>query len=73
MNSLRTLAIAIIVLGVLAIGYGGFSYTQETTALKLGPMELKVQEKKDINIPLWAGIAAVVGGGLILLGSARKS
>ncbi len=73
MNSLRTLAIAIIVLGVLAIGYGGFSYTQETTALKLGPMELKVQEKKDVNIPLWAGIAAVVGGGLILLGSARKS
>lgn len=73
MNSLRTLAIALIVLGVLAIGYGGFSYTQETTALKLGPMELKVQEKKDVNIPLWAGIAAVVGGGLLLLGSARKS
>lgn len=73
MNSLRTLAIALIVLGVLAIGYGGFSYTKETTALKLGPMELKVQEKKDVNIPLWAGIAAVVGGGLLLLGSARKS
>ena len=72
MTSLRTLAILIIALGVLAIGYGGFSYTKETTALKIGPVELNVQEKKDINIPLWAGIAAVVGGCLVLFGSSRR-
>jgi uncharacterized membrane protein YidH (DUF202 family) len=71
MNGLRTIAIAIIVAGVLALVYGGFSYTKENTAMKLGPLELKVQEKKAINIPVWLGIAAIVGGGLVLVGAGR--
>jgi hypothetical protein len=65
-------AIAIIVAGVLALVYGGFSYSKESTAAKLGPLELKVKEKETVNIPLWAGIAAVVGGALVLVGTARK-
>lgn len=72
MNGLRTFAVVIIVLGVLAIGYGGFSYTKESTALKVGSLELKVKETKNVNIPLWAGIAAVVSGGLVLLGAGRR-
>lgn len=73
MNGLRMTAIAIMIAGVLALAYGGFSYTQDTTALKLGPVELKVQERKTINIPLWAGVAAVVAGGLILVVGGRKN
>lgn len=73
MNSLKAFAIVVVILGVLAIGYGGFSYTKESTALKVGAVELKVQEKKNVNIPLWAGIAAVVGGGLVLVGASRRN
>lgn len=73
MNGLRMAAIAIMVAGVLALGYGGFSYTKDTTALKLGPMELKVQERKTFNVPVWAGIAAIVAGGLILVMGGRKN
>ena len=66
MNGVKMLAIAIIVAGVLAAAYGGFSYTKDTTAVKLGPIELSVKETKTVNIPLWAGIGAIVVGGLLL-------
>ena len=46
--------------GLLGLAYGGFSYTKDTTAVKLGPIELTVKEKQSVNIPLWAGVAAVV-------------
>jgi hypothetical protein len=73
MNAFKSVAIALIVAGVLALAYGGFSYTKDTTAVKLGSVELKVQEKQTVNIPIWAGVAAIVAGGLLLLGGARRS
>lgn len=73
MNGLRISAIAIMVAGLLALAYGGFSYTKDSTALKVGPVAVKVQEKETVNIPVWAGIAAVIVGGLVLVGAGRKS
>jgi LPXTG-motif cell wall-anchored protein len=65
---MKIVAIALIVAGILGLVYGGFSYTQETHNAKLGPLELSVQDKERVNIPVWAGVAAiVVGGGLLLL------
>ena len=72
MNGVKMLAIAIIVGGVLSLGYGGFSYTKDTTAVKLGPIELSVKETKTVNIPLWAGLGAIVLGGLLLVFSGKK-
>jgi hypothetical protein len=66
MNPLRLVAILIIVAGALGLAYGGFSYTKESTAVKLGPLELKVQEKETVNVPIWAGLGAI-GVGLVLL------
>ena len=73
LNSIKFVAIALILGGVLALVYGGFSYTKDTTAVKLGPIELSVKEKKTVSVPVWAGIAAVVAGGLLLVfrGKAR--
>lgn len=73
MNGFRMTGLALIVAGALALLYGGFSYTKEETAAKLGPIELKLESKKNINIPVWAGVAAVVAGGLMLVGASRKS
>lgn len=73
MNSLRITAIALLVAGALALAYGGFSYTRDTTAVKLGPLELTVKEKQTVNVPLWAGLAAMFAGGLLLvLGKGRR-
>jgi len=71
MNPLRIVAVALLIGGAFAILYGGFSYTKDTTAVKLGNVELSVKETKTVNIPLWAGIAAV-GAGALLLAFGRK-
>ena len=72
MNSIRIAAIALIVAGVLGLMYGGFSYTKETHEAKIGPIQLSVTEKQSINVPVWAGVGAIVLGGVLLLGSAKK-
>jgi hypothetical protein len=72
MNTAKTIAIALIAAGLLALVYGGFSYTKDTTAVKLGPIELSVKEKETVNIPVWAGVGAIVIGGLLLVFGTRK-
>lgn len=72
MNTIRMVALALIVGGVLALTYGGFNYTKDTQKADIGPLHLQVTETQRVNIPLWAGIAAIVGGVVLLLGG-RKS
>lgn len=72
MNGLRIVALALLLAGGLALAYGGFSYTKESTAVKLGPIEINVKEKETINIPLWAGVAAMVAGGVLLVVGGNK-
>lgn len=67
MNVVKMLGIALLIAGVLGLVYGGFSYTKDTTAVKLGPLELTVKEKQNVNIPLWAGIASIAVGGILLV------
>lgn len=70
MNAIKMLAIALIVVGGLALAYGGFTYTKDTHQAKLGPIELSVKETQTVNIPIWAGVAAIVAGAVLLF--ARK-
>jgi TRAP-type C4-dicarboxylate transport system permease small subunit len=66
---MRMIAVVILVAGILALVYGGFSYTTQTHEAKLGPLEFSVSENRRVNVPIWAGVAfAVVGGGLLLSG-----
>ena len=72
MNTTRLIGIVLIVAGVLGLVYGGFSYTKDTTAVKVGPVELSVKEKETVNVPMWAGIGAIVIGGLLLVLGSKK-
>lgn len=72
MNTIKIVAIALIVTGVLGLVYGGFSYTKETHDVKLGPIEISVKEKQDVNVPIWAGVGAIVVGGLLLVFGNKK-
>ncbi len=62
MNLTKLIGIVLIAFGALGLVYGGFSYTQEATGLKIGPVELKVQEQKTVNVPM------LLSGGAIVLG-----
>jgi hypothetical protein len=65
-SALKVVAIILIVLGIVGLIYGKFSYTKATHEAKIGPFDLSVKEKKTVNVPLWAGIAAIVAGALLL-------
>ena len=67
MNAVKIAAILLIVAGILGLVYGSFSYTKETHEAKLGPIELSVKEKQTVNVPVWAGLGAIVIGGALLL------
>jgi hypothetical protein len=68
MNGIRILALALILGGILGLAYGSFTYTKENHQAKVGPIELNVKEKETVNIPVWAGIGAIVIGGVLLIG-----
>jgi TRAP-type C4-dicarboxylate transport system permease small subunit len=72
MGGLRILALALIVAGVLALAYGSFTYTKDTHTSKLGPIEISVTEKETVNVPVWAGVVAIVAGGGLLLFGGKK-
>jgi multidrug transporter EmrE-like cation transporter len=73
MNAVKIAAVALIVAGILGLAYGSFSYTQETHEAKVGPIELSVKDKKTVNVPVWAGVGAIVIGGVILLVGSKRS
>lgn len=70
MNTVKMLAVVLIVAGGLGLIYGGFSYTKETHQTKIGPIELSVKDTERVNVPIWAGVAAMVAGVILLV--ARK-
>lgn len=73
MNAVKIAAFVLILAGVLGLVYGGFSYTKETHEAKLGPIELSVKDKQTVNVPVWAGVGAIVIGGALLLFGSKKS
>ena len=72
MNAVKIAAIALIVAGALGLAYGSFSYTKDTQKAKLGPIELSVKETETVNVPVWAGIGAIVIGGVLLISGSKK-
>ncbi len=73
MSSIKIAAIALLAAGVLALVYGGFNYTNSTQEATIGPLELTVKDTRTFNVPVWAGVIAIVLGGGLLLKEARKS
>ena len=73
MNALKIVALALIAAGILGLMYGGFTYTKETHEAKFGPIEMAVKEKETVNVPVWAGVGAIVVGAALLLVGGRKT
>lgn len=67
MNAIKIAAIVLIITGAMGLAYGSFSYTKETQQARIGPIELTIQDRQTVNIPIWAGVAAIMAGALLLL------
>lgn len=70
MDAVRLIAVVLIVAGILALAFGGFSFTKESHSTRVGPFDFSFREKERVNVPLWAGVAAIVVGAGMLV--ARK-
>ena len=73
MSGTRIAAILLIVAGILALAYGGFTYTKDTHTTKLGPLELSIKDKERVNVPVWAGVGAIAAGVVLLVVRRRDS
>ena len=69
---MKLAAIVLIVIGVIALAYGGISYTREKKVLDIGPIEATTKTRETIPLPPVLGAAAIVGGVAMLVLSARK-
>lgn len=67
MNARKVLAILLILVGVIGLAYGGFSYTKETHRADIGSLHLSFMEKEHVYIPVWAGVAFILSGGILFL------
>jgi hypothetical protein len=69
MKGTKLLGAVLLGLGILAVAYGGFSYTKKTNEVNVGPVHFEVKDKERVNVPLWAGVVVAIVGGVLL---ARK-
>ena len=71
---MKIVGVILVVLGVLALVYQGFSYTTERQVADLGIAEIRAQETETIPIPAYVGVILVAAGvGALLLASRGNS
>jgi uncharacterized membrane protein YidH (DUF202 family) len=72
MSGLKVLGVVLILLGVLGLVYGQFSYTRKSHEADLGAVKLQLKEKETVNVPTWAGVAAIAAGAALLLAGRKR-
>jgi uncharacterized membrane protein YidH (DUF202 family) len=70
---MRNIGIVLVILGVLALIYGGINYNRDRTVLHMGSMSVTATEQKSIPIPAVAGVIVVLGGVALLAFGRRRS
>ena len=58
----RTIGIVLVVIGLVALVYGGISWTREKKVLDIGPIEATTQKRETIPLPPILGVIALIGG-----------
>jgi hypothetical protein len=68
----RTIGAILIVLGLIGLGWGGFTYTTKKKVLDIGPVEATREEHHNVPVPPIAGALALVGG-IVLIAADRRT
>lgn len=71
MQKTRSIAIALVLIGVVALAYQGITYTTREKTLDLGPVQVTREKTRNIPLPPILGALALTGG-IGLLMAARK-
>ena len=73
MKPATIVGVVLIVLGVLGLALGGFSFTRKEKVLDLGPIEASADKKESVAIPPVLGALAVVGGIILVAAGAKRA
>jgi len=74
MKSITALGILLVVLGVLALVYQGFSYTRQKTVLDIGPIHATADTREHVPLPpIVGGLALAAGAVLLAIGAKQKA
>jgi hypothetical protein len=69
---MKIVGILLIVLGVVALAYGGFSYTRREKIVDLGPIQATAETQETVPLPPILGGLALAGGIVLLIAGSRK-
>jgi uncharacterized membrane protein YidH (DUF202 family) len=70
---MKILGIILIVAGVLALAYGGFTYTTHKRAVDMGPLQIETSKRHQVMLPPVLGISGIIiGGALLFIAGARN-
>lgn len=69
---MKILGIVLIVAGVIALVYGGFTYTTTKKAVDMGPIQIDKKENHAVPLPPVLGVIAILGGGALLYFGAKR-
>jgi uncharacterized membrane protein YidH (DUF202 family) len=70
---MKILGIVLVILGVAALVYGGFTYTTTKKAVDMGPIQIDTKQNHNVPLPPVLGVVAILGGGALLYFGAKKS
>jgi len=69
---MKIAGILLIIVGVAALIYGGFSYTSQKKAVDIGAIQINRTENHTLIVPPILGVIAIVGGGILIYGGAKQ-
>ncbi|MPZ21596.1 MAG: DUF3185 domain-containing protein [Luteitalea sp.] len=73
MKAATLVGIVLVIIGIVALAYGGITYTRDETVLDVGPVQAQRETRERIPLPPLLGGLALVGGVVLIIVGARRS
>lgn len=72
MGARKVVGIGLVILGVIALVWGGVFWTDRDTILDAGPLEVTTEDREGVAVPPVLGVIALIGGIVLLAVPARR-
>jgi hypothetical protein len=72
MSARRIIGLVLVIVGIVALVWGGVFWTDRDTVVDAGPLEVQTEETEGFALPPVLGILAIVGGAVLMLVPDRR-
>jgi len=70
---MKAFGVVLMIAGILALAYGGFSWTTHKKAIDMGPLQVEREKQHSVLLPPLVGLGALVIGGALVFGGGRRT